>query len=75
MANTLTVRKIGNSYGVILPKAELDQLGVGEGDRLFVVHAPGGIRLVPYDPDFADALEATRDYMRRHRDALRELAK
>ncbi|HEY4635039.1 MAG TPA: AbrB/MazE/SpoVT family DNA-binding domain-containing protein [Rhodospirillales bacterium] len=75
MANTLTVRKIGNSYGVILPKAELDQLGVGEGDKLFVVHAPGGIRLVPYDPDFADALEATRDYMRRHRDALRELAK
>jgi len=41
----------------------------------WVVHAPGGIRLVPYDPDFADALEATRDYMRRHRDALRELAK
>lgn len=75
MANTLTVRKIGNSYGVILPKAELDQLGVGEGDRLFVVHAPGGIRLMPYDPDFADALEATRDYIRRHRDALRELAK
>ena len=75
MANTLTVRKIGNSYGVILPKAELDQLGVGAGDKLFVVHAPGGIRLVPYDPDFADALEATRDYMRRHRDALRELAK
>lgn len=75
MANTLTVRKIGNSYGVILPKAELDQLGVGEGDRLFVVHAPGGIRLVPYDPDFANAVEATRDYMHRHRDALRELAK
>ena len=75
MSNTLTVRKIGNSYGVILPKAELDQLGVREGDKLFVVHAPGGIRLVPYDPDFADALEATRDYMRRHRDALRELAK
>lgn len=75
MSNTLTVRKIGNSYGVILPKAELDQLGVREGDKLFVVHAPGGIRLVPYDPAFADALEATRDYMRRHRDALRELAK
>lgn len=75
MSNALTVRKIGNSFGVILPKAELDQLGVGEGDRLFVVHAPGGIRLVPYDPDFADALEAARDFMRRHRDALRELAK
>lgn len=75
MANSLTIRKIGNSFGVILPKTELDQLGVGEGDRLFVVRAPGGIRLVPYDPDFSDAMEAARDFMRRHRDALRELAK
>jgi putative addiction module antidote len=75
MAETLTLRKIGNSLGVILPKAELDQLGVGEGDKLYVVRTPTGIRLVPYDPDFADALEAARDFMRRHRDTLRELAK
>ena len=75
MSNTLTVRKIGNSHGVILPKAELDQLGVSEGDKLFVVHTSDGIRLTLYDPDFANAMEATRDYMRRHRDTLRELAK
>jgi len=75
MSEPLTVRKIGNSHGVILPKAELEQLGVGEGDKLFVVHTPSGIRLVPYDPDFAKAMEENRDYMRRHRDALRELAK
>ncbi len=75
MSNTLTVRKIGNSHGVILPKAELERLGVSEGDKLFVVHTPGGIRLTPFDPDFADAMEAARDFMRRHRDTLRELAK
>ena len=75
MSDALTIRKIGNSYGVILPKAELDQLGVGEGDRLFVIRTPDGIRLVPYDPDFADAMEAAREFMRRHRDTLRELAK
>lgn len=75
MANSVTVRKIGNSQGVILPKAELERLGVSEGDELFVVHTPGGIRLTAYDADFANVMEATRDYMRRHRDALRELAK
>ena len=75
MTDTVTVRKVGNSLGVILSKAELEKLGVGEGDRLFVIRTPDGIRLTPYDPDFATVMEATREYMRDHRDALRELAK
>lgn len=75
MAEALTVRRIGNSLGVILPKGDLEKAGVGEGDKLFLVHAPDGIRLVPYNPDFAKVMEATREYMREHRDALRELAK
>ena len=75
MADTVTVRRIGNSYGVILPKAELDKLGVVEGDKLFIVRTPDGLRLTPYDPDFAKVMEATREYMRDHRDALKDLAK
>lgn len=71
----LKVRKIGNSYGVILGKDALAELGVEPGDSLFVVRTPDGLRLTAYDPDFADALEAGRDYMRRHRNALRELAR
>ncbi len=75
MGNPLVVRKIGNSYGLILGKAMLESLGVSEGDKLFVVQTPDGFRLTPYDPDFAEAVEAGRDYMRRHRNAMRELAK
>jgi len=30
----LTIRRIGNSLGVIVPKSTLDAWGVGEGDRL-----------------------------------------
>jgi putative addiction module antidote len=75
LADNVTVRRIGNSYGVILPKAELDKLGVVEGDKLFIMRTPDGIRLTPYDPDFAKVMEATREYMRDHRDALKELAK
>ena len=75
VADTVTVRRIGNSYGVILPKAELDKLGVVEGDKLFIVRTPDGLRLTPYDPDFAKVMEATREYMRDHRDALKDLAK
>jgi putative addiction module antidote len=75
MKRTLKVRKIGNSYGLILNKEVLDALGVGEGEALFVVRTPDGVRLTPYDPDFAAVIESNRDYMRRHRNALRELAK
>ncbi len=75
MADNVTLRRIGNSYGVILPKAELEKLGVVEGDKLFIVRTPDGLRLTPYDPDFAKVMEATREYMRDHRDALKELAK
>ena len=75
MTGSVTVRKVGNSLGVLLPKPELDNLGVGEGDKLFVVRTPRGIRLTPFDPEFVKVMEETRGYMRRHRDALKELAK
>ncbi len=75
MAGILKVRKIGNSYGVVLPKRLIEELGVKEGDRVFWVRTPDGIKLTPYDPDFAAVIEANRDYMRRHRNALRQLAK
>ena len=74
MAAVVKVRKVGNSLGVILTKDVVEALGVAEGDELFAIRTPDGIRLTPYDPDFATAIESTRDYMRRHRDALHELA-
>lgn len=75
MAVVVKVRKVGNLLGVILSREVVESLGVREGDELFAVKAPDGIRLTPYDPDFANAIESTRDYMRRHRDALHELSK
>jgi putative addiction module antidote len=75
MAAVVKVRKVGNSLGVILTKDVIESLGVTEGDELFAVRTPDGIRLTPYDPDFATAISSTRDYMRRHRDALHELSK
>jgi len=75
MTKRVTVRRIGNSLGVILGKAELQAMGVGEGDKLVLVPSPEGLMLTPFDPIFVEAMEATDDYMRRHRDALKELAK
>lgn len=75
MTATVRVRKVGNSLGILLTKDVIEVLGVTEGDQLFAVRTSDGIRLTPFDPDFATAIESTRDYMRRHRDAMHELAK
>ena len=75
MSATVRVRKVGNSLGILLTKDVIEVLGVAEGDQLFAVRTPDGIRLTPFDPDFAAAIESSRDYMKRHRDAMHELAK
>jgi len=73
--DTLKVRKVGNSSGLILPKSLLEEMGVEEGDELFAVReADGSLRLTPYDPEFAETVEDAREFMDSHRNAFRELA-
>lgn len=75
MTQSTVVRKIGGSLGLILPKAVLDSLALKEGDELYVTATPEGLSLTPYDPEFADALEDAREFMRTHRDAFHRLSK
>jgi putative addiction module antidote len=75
MTAAIKLVAIGNSTGVVLPKEVLARLKLNKGDMVFLSESPEGLILSPYDPDFALAMEATEDYMRRHRDALKELAK
>ena len=75
MANKLTLRKIGTSSGVILPKPELDRLHLEEGDELYLIETPNGIELTPYDPEFEAQLKSAQKVMKKYRNTLRELAK
>lgn len=72
---TLKVRKVGNSLGVTLSSEVAQTLRVREGDRLYLTETPGGFRLTPYDPDFEETMEIAERFMRRYRNALRDLAK
>jgi putative addiction module antidote len=71
----LTVRKVGNSLGVTLPARAAQALGVKEGDKLFLTEAPEGFRITPYDPDFEATMRAAEGFMKRYKNALRELGK
>ena len=73
--SALKLTSIGNSVGLILPKALLAKLGVGKGDTLFVVATDEGIRLTTTVPEFQKQMAVARRVMKKRRAVLHELAK
>jgi putative addiction module antidote len=74
--DVLQVRRIGNSLGLILPKDLLTRLNLQEGDKLHIVEQPErGLKLTPYDPKHAEAMEIARRSFRKYADTYRALAK
>jgi putative addiction module antidote len=72
----LQIKKIGNSVGLILPKDLLARLKLKEGDKLHVVEqTERGIKLSPYDPKHAEAMEFARRSFRKYADTYKALAK
>jgi putative addiction module antidote len=69
------VTTVGSSTGIVLPKEVLAKLRVGKGDVLCFTETPEGFKLTPYDPEFAEIMEAAEQVMREDRDVLRVLAK
>jgi putative addiction module antidote len=75
-STALQICKIGDSLGVILPQELVTRLNLKEGDHLYPVQQPdGSLRLVPYDPKHARAMEIGRKMMDEYRDTFIALAK
>ena len=70
----ITIRRIGNSDGVIIPKEVLDRLGLKTGDSLELQMENGGINMKPVDEDLSRQLEAARYFMDKYKVALKKLA-
>lgn len=73
MSQHVKIRKIGNSLGVTISE-QVRELGLKEGDSLFVVRTLNGIELTPFDPDFAEAVEDAREFMRSYPNAMKALS-
>ena len=71
---SLKIRKVGNSLGLVLPKEVLARLKVEEGDTVYLTDAQDGYRLTPMDADFAKQMATAEAIMREDRDILRELS-
>ncbi|MFC6487573.1 AbrB/MazE/SpoVT family DNA-binding domain-containing protein [Nitratireductor sp. GCM10026969] len=70
----VTIRKIGNSEGVILPKELLERLNLKSGDVLNVLEDEEGLTLKPVDEAFERQMRAAQEIMDHYKVALQKLA-
>ena len=70
------VRKIGNSYGIVLPREALQALKVEEGASLYLTEAPNHtLNINSERPGFDAIMQVAEEGMQRYRNTMRELAK
>jgi len=69
-----TIRRIGNSEGIIIPKEVLARLNVTEGDKLQLIETAEGLSLRPVDDTFERQMKAAREVMDKYKVALQKLA-
>ncbi|HEV7415760.1 MAG TPA: AbrB/MazE/SpoVT family DNA-binding domain-containing protein [Tianweitania sediminis] len=70
----VTIRKIGNSEGIIIPKDVLDRLGLKAGDEVRLDETQGQLVLKPVDAEFSRHLEHAERFMEKYKVALKKLA-
>jgi putative addiction module antidote len=73
-----TIRKIGNSEGVILPKELLERMNLRAGDSVVVVQEGDELRLrrmVDSAEEFERKMKIARERMKKYETAYRALAK
>ncbi|AZO58938.1 AbrB/MazE/SpoVT family DNA-binding domain-containing protein [Mesorhizobium sp. M1A.F.Ca.IN.022.07.1.1] len=74
----ITIRKIGNSEGLILPKELLDRLNLKAGDNVIVVQEGQELRLRRLEDsaeEFERKMKIARERMKKYEVAYRALAK
>jgi putative addiction module antidote len=75
MTKEVTLRQAGGSVSATLPKDMADRLRLEAGDRDLAIETDRGILLTPYEPEAERALKVAARLAKKHRNALRELAK
>jgi len=70
----LTIKKIGDASGVILPPYILERLNVAEGDTVYVTETPTGLILSSPDLDLDETVAIAKRVMDEDYAVLRSLA-
>ena len=61
------VRKIGNSYGIIIPKEALQELNASEGSALYITESSdNSVKVTSKDPNFIETSSVIDDIIKRY---------
>ena len=74
MAEEATIRKIGNSQGVILSKEVLAMLGAKEGDVISFARSERGVIMSVSDEETKQLRDLAKGIMERRRKVLKALS-
>lgn len=72
---TVKLRKVGNSFGLTLPKELLEKYQLGEGVELHIIEQKDGFTLTPFDPEFAEWADAFEKTNKKYKNTLKALSK
>jgi putative addiction module antidote len=75
MTDTLKLRRIGNSTGLILPKDLLAEARLQEGDSVSVTVRGDAIEITRASKEYDEAVAAGRAFSARYTRTMRDLAK
>ena len=71
----VTIRKIGNSEGIIIPKEVLSRMGLKAGDTLQISEdGKGNWSMSAADDDFNRQIQHAERFMEKYKVALKKLA-
>lgn len=70
-----SIRRVGNSLGITLPKTIVESYHLNEGDELHLIETNDGLVLTPFDPTFAEWAKSYERTNKRYLNTLRALAK
>jgi antitoxin component of MazEF toxin-antitoxin module len=73
MIKIRTLRRVGGSIMIALPRSILQHLGGAVGDRIAMYPVDGGILLTRYDRRTERALEDLERFTHRHAQGMRRL--
>lgn len=75
MNRKITVIGADESTNATLPRGVMGEMGISDGESLYLVKTDAGVLLTPLDPELQESMEAFELLSEKYSNVLRELAK
>ena len=75
MKATIKLRKVGTSYGFIIPKQLKEKYNLKEGKELYIIENEDGFTVTPFNPESEEWAKVFDKTKQKYKNNFKELAK